>query len=48
MRDRSPRRGAALLLCSAALALAALVLIPGAFAAQPFGTYLGQFAEAAA
>jgi surface antigen len=48
MRDRSPKRGAALLLCSAALALAALVLIPAAFAAQSFGTYLGQFAEVAA
>lgn len=47
MKNRCLKRGARLLLFSAALALASLVLIPAALAAQTFGTYLGQFNQVA-
>lgn len=47
MKTRSPKRVTFLLLSSAALALASLVIIPAALAAQPFGSYLGQFSRVA-
>lgn len=43
MKTRSPKRVVFLLLSSAALVFASLVVIPAALAAQPFGSYLGQF-----
>lgn len=48
MKNRSLKRNVLLLLSSAVLGLALLVMIPAVLAAQPFGVYLGQVNQVAA